>query len=298
MNNPFADESNPFSDDAVNQALTSGASPMGVSGYALPPEQNKHTTINMNNSASTSSTGAAGAASNPDWRAKEEELRRREEELRAREENVQSQEAALRAHGLHPPNWPPFYPLVYHDIDSEVPAASRPITAKIYKYWLFTVAVLCANMIACLAILISHSTTTGGADFGSALISMVTITAISFFAWYRPVYTAFSKDASLFFYIFLLFEGLHILYASYMTIGLPGTGAAGIINLLSVLSDGKYLSAAFCVIATAGWIADALFGFWIWVEVNTHVKRGGHSLDSARAQAVQMGVLGSAAAVV
>ncbi|KAJ3244678.1 hypothetical protein HDU78_010586 [Chytriomyces hyalinus] len=77
-----------------------------------------------------------------------------------------------------------------------------------------------------------------------------------------------------------------------MTIGLPGTGAAGIINLLSVLSDGKYLSAAFCVIATAGWIANALFGFWIWVEVNTHVKRGGHSLDSARAQAVQMGLPG------
>ncbi|KAJ3094834.1 hypothetical protein HK100_006001 [Physocladia obscura] len=164
---------------------------------------------------------------------------------------------------------------------------------ELYKYWLATVGVLAFNLVACLSILASHSTTTGGSDFGGALIYTATISALSFFAWYRPVYTAFAKDSSLFFYIFLLFEGLHICFAAYMAVGLPGSGSAGVINLLSVLTDGKYVSAAFCIVATAGWIADALFGFWLWVEVNTHVKRGGHSLDSARAQAVSMGVLGS-----
>ncbi|KAI8610764.1 scamp family-domain-containing protein [Chytriomyces sp. MP71] len=256
-------------------------------GYALPSEQHS---IAM--AAATSATSAAPGAGAGDLRTREDELRRREEALLARESQVREQEAALRAHGLHPPNWPPFYPLIYHDIDTEVPAASRPIVHKIFKYWSYTVGVLVVNMVACLTILASHSTTTGGADFGSSLISTFTITALSFFAWYRPVYTAFSKDSSLFFYIFLLFEGLHILYAAYMAVGLPGSGAGGMINLLSVLTDGKYISAAFCIAATAGWMSDALFGFWIWVEVNTHVKRGGHSLDSARAQAVQMGVLG------
>ncbi|KAJ3023385.1 UNVERIFIED_CONTAM: hypothetical protein HDU68_008636 [Siphonaria sp. JEL0065] len=278
--NPFDDDANPFSDPAVSQGLNA------PHGYSMPTEH----VVRMETTAPASTSTATA-----DLAAKEAELRRREEALAAREQNVQSQEAALRAHGLHPPNWPPFYPLIYHDIDTEVPAASRPTITKIYKYWLATCGVLAINLVGTLAILASHSTTTGGSDFGGALIYCFTISALSFFAWYRPIYTAFSKDSSLFFYIFLLFEGLHILFAAYMTVGLPGSGSAGIINLLQVLTDGKYVSAAFCILSTAAWGFDALFGFWLWVEVNQHVKRGGHSLDSARAQAVQMGVLGSAA---
>ncbi|KAJ3061391.1 hypothetical protein HDU98_002708 [Podochytrium sp. JEL0797] len=285
--NPF-DDHNPFDDEAIHTSLASQAAP---TGYSLPTEhvlRMEGPSVPATPGVPTTTTGTS------DFAAKEAELRRREEALASREQEIQNQEAALRAHGLHPPNWPPFYPIIYHDIDVEVPAASRPLTAKIYKFWLATVCVLAFNMIACLTILASHSTTTGGADFGGALIYTFTITACSFFAWYRPIYTAFSKDSSLFFYIFLLFEGLHILFAAYMTVGLPGSGSAGIINLLSVLTDGKYISAVFCVVATVAWGADALFGFWIWVEVNAHVKRGGHTMDSARAQAVQMGVLGAA----
>ncbi|KAI9350251.1 scamp family-domain-containing protein [Obelidium mucronatum] len=284
MSNPFDDE-NPFSDPSITQAASKNA-PIG---YAMPSEH----VVRMEAAAAQASVPSASGSLS--LAQKEADLRRREEALAAREQEVLQQEAALRAHGLHPPNWPPFYPLIYHDIDTEVPAASRPTITKIYNYWLSTCVVLAVNMVACLSILASHSTTTGGSDFGGALIYCFTISALSFFAWYRPIYTAFSKDSSLFFYIFLLFEGLHILFAAYMTVGLPGSGSAGIINLLSVLTDGKYVSAVFCILATAGWGFDALFGFWLWVEVNQHVKRGGHSLDSARAQAVQMGVLGSAA---
>ncbi|KAJ3083445.1 hypothetical protein HDU99_009600 [Rhizoclosmatium hyalinum] len=293
--NPFNDTTeDPFADESIHAALVSSGAPQG---YSLPSSHVELMEAPAPRIGGTSALPAAASASTAaaDWAKREAELRRREEALAQREQSVQQQEAALRAHGLHPPNWPPFYPLIYHDIDQEVPESSRVVVTKIYNYWLSTVVALLINAVACLAILASHSTTTGGTDFGGALIYSATITALSFFAWYRPVYTAFAKDSSLFFYIFLLFEGLHILFAAYMTVGLPGSGSAGLINLLSVLTDGKYVAAAFCILATGAWAFDALFGFWLWVEVNAHVKRGGHSLDSARAQAVQMGVLGSAA---
>jgi hypothetical protein len=75
-----------------------------------------------------------------------------------------------------------------------------------------------------------------------------------------------------------------------MAIGLPGSGSGGLINFMSVTADSKVGAAVFCGIAMVGWFVDALFGFWLWNEVHRYTKRGGHSLQNARAQAVTMGL--------
>ncbi|KAJ3329477.1 hypothetical protein HDU76_007822, partial [Blyttiomyces sp. JEL0837] len=301
--NPFAIEedqftNDPFADPSISHALNQNTyvsldagssaldSDFGQMDTRPTTSGMASTTINMSGAAAASS-----AALPPELKSKEEELRRREEELERREQGLRQQEDAMRSSGFKVPNWPPFYPLIYHDIDDEVPEDLRPTVRRIYYFWLGTVGQLILNMIACLALLISHATTSGASDFGISLIYCFTITAMSFYLWYRPVYVAFCKDSSLFFYIFLLFEGFHVLYAGYMAVGLPGSGSAGLINFIAVLSYGNYGAAAICVLSLAGWIADALFASWMWTAVSIHTKRGGHSLNTARTQAVQMGVL-------
>ncbi|KAJ3085440.1 hypothetical protein HK100_009046, partial [Physocladia obscura] len=164
--NPFADAGdntdNPFDDPDIGQALASGATNGssggggGVSayaGYQMPSSSGAaeigyagYTSIGINDSSESTKIktsaaaptnanayaggGGGGSGGDVGIAAREAELRRREEELSAREAELEQQQNALRAHGLHPPNWPSLYPLVYHDIDAEVPAASRPVAHK------------------------------------------------------------------------------------------------------------------------------------------------------------------------
>ncbi|KAJ1540171.1 hypothetical protein HK405_011796 [Cladochytrium tenue] len=260
---PFSD---PFSDPAISEALN----------------QQQHTYVSVDDTsalsaaavggAATTSTASAGigasstfASPAEELRAKEAELARREAELSRREEGLREQENAMRQHGFRVPNWPPFYPLIYHNIEEEIPEVSRGVMKRIYFFWLATLGLLGWNLIACLALLISRTTTNSANDFGVSLI----------------------------YYIFLLFEGCHILFAAYMAVGFSGSGSGGLINFLAALSNGSYFTAVLCVLDLAGFVADGVFAFWLWVEVQRHTKQGGHSLNTARAQAMQMGVLGS-----
>ncbi|KAI8844786.1 scamp family-domain-containing protein [Chytridium lagenaria] len=303
-NNPFDDDqNNPFSDPSISTAL-SGSAYVSLDDSFAASAANAVPIIPLSvSSASAPATGygrgpaspmdANAAAARAALTAKEEELKKKEEELAARERALRDQEETLRSHGLNPPNWPPFYPLIYHNIDDEIPEPSRPLMTKIYRYWLANVGVLFVNMCACMGLLISHATYYGASDFGISLIYFFTMTALSFYLWYRPAYWAFQKDSALFFYVFLLFEGFHFLFAAYMTVGLPGSGSGGIINLLSVLSYGNVGAGVVCIVATIGWGLAAVGAFLLWTTVNAHTKRGGHSLESARTQAVTMGVLRS-----
>ncbi|KAJ3166582.1 hypothetical protein HK101_011905 [Irineochytrium annulatum] len=296
MSNPFEDEStNPFSDPSISTALNQGGATYvsvdhGLDALdSLPPSSN----IEIAPMQPTGRTGVSQDLSTTRLAAKEEELRKREQELADRERALAEQQSQLRSYGLNLPNWPPFYPIIYHDIAVDIPESTRPLMNKIYKYWLGTVIVLGVNMIACLALLISHSSTVGASDFGISLIYFFTISALSFFLWYRPAYWAFSKDSALFFYIFLLFEGFHLLFAAYMAVGLPGSGSGGFINLLTVISDNKWGAGVLLILAFAGWVLDAVGAFYLWTAVNMHTKNGGHSLETARSQAITMGALAS-----
>ncbi|KAI9333222.1 scamp family-domain-containing protein [Zopfochytrium polystomum] len=280
----FAD---PFADPAIADALNQSA-------YAPLADDASVTAVlpTTSTSASAGLAGAGGASLAQDLRAKEAELARREEELARREAGLQEQEQAMRQHGFRPPNWPPFYPLIHHDIDGEIPELSRSVMKKIYFFWLATLCLLVWNFVTCLSLLITKSTPNAANDFGVSLIYCFTITAMSFYLWYRPIYIAYSKDSSLFFYIFLLFEGCHIAFSAYMFIGFSGSGSGGLINFLAALGNSSYFTAFLCAVDMAGWAASALFAFWMWTDVHRHTKQGGHSIGTARAQAMQMGVLG------
>ncbi|KND03021.1 uncharacterized protein SPPG_02092 [Spizellomyces punctatus DAOM BR117] len=229
--------------------------------------------------------------------AREEELRRREAELNEREATLRREQEQMRQAGFHPPNWPKFYPLFYHDIDVEIPEANRKTVLQIYRLWLATMVLLIWNMISCLMLLVSHPRNMNNvaSDFGVSLVYVFVIGGASLYLWYRPIYIAFQRNTALYFYIFLLFNGLHVAFAFYMAVGIPGSGSGGFINLLGVLTDGKIVATVFCVVAFAGWILDGLYSLWMWKAVHGYNRSAGHTLESARNEAVTYGVRSGAA---
>ena len=193
-------------DDYGKPALSkssSSANPYRIGGSRAIPVPTEDP-LNQQNGSALGSHGNLGDANLTD---RERELRRREQELLERERRLQQEQENIRLAGasIRPPNFPPLYPFMYHDIDVEIPQESRKTVRFLFYTWLAVVASLLWNAVACFLILVSHATgvTTGGADFGAAFVYCFTITAGSFFLWYRPIYNAYMKERSLYYCMFL-----------------------------------------------------------------------------------------------
>lgn len=221
----------------------------------------------------------------------------KEAELAAREAALNQQQEQIHK-TIKPANWPPFYPIVHHDLEMDIPEVNRPLMRYMYKYWLGLVALLCWNMIACLTLLISHPSNMNNvaSDFGVSLLYTALITFASFFLWFRPVYLAFQRNTALFFYVYLIFKGFHIAFSFYMAIGIPGSGSAGMINVIAVFSDSKPGAGIVCLIAFTGWIASGLVGLTLWKMVHSRNKKAGHTFQQAQAEAVGQGMRSGLAA--
>jgi hypothetical protein len=227
LKNPFDDDdlvvhdaADPFADPSITDALQN--SNIELESSALLSHQSstttttttaKQSTVNNAYAAHTTSkptkpmTGFGSSKNGGDndasLSAREAELRRREEELAERERRLREEAEAIRTTPgiLRAPNFPPCYPLYYLDIDVEIPEMERPIVRRLYQSWLATVATLFWNAIACFMILVSHATgvTTGATDFGVAFVYCFTMTAASFYLWYRPIYNAYMKERSMYY---------------------------------------------------------------------------------------------------
>ncbi|KAJ2720052.1 hypothetical protein GGI07_004854 [Coemansia sp. Benny D115] len=222
--------------------------------------------------------------------SREAELRRREEALEARERELNAREMHVQsmASGARPAlNFPPLYPIMYHNIDMEVPVGDRRTVRTIFYMWLALEAMLVFNCVACLIVMISggKDVSNTGASFGSSFIYLFTITAGSFFLWYRPVYNAYMKDSSMFFYLFFIFNGFHILFDAYMAVGVPGAGSAGMIVMLQSLSSGKVAAGALCGISFSFWVLHFLASLFMYRKVRSHYSARGHTFSEAKSQA-------------
>uniref|UniRef100_A0A7N0UW64 Secretory carrier-associated membrane protein n=1 Tax=Kalanchoe fedtschenkoi TaxID=63787 RepID=A0A7N0UW64_KALFE len=116
--NPFDEEEeiNPFADTGKSvPAASSRLSP-------LPPEPagfryDGGATVDI--PLDTASTGGGYK----DLKKKEKELQAKEAELRKREQDIKRREEAAAKAGivLEEKNWPPFFPIIHHDIANDIP---------------------------------------------------------------------------------------------------------------------------------------------------------------------------------
>lgn len=223
--------------------------------------------------------------------AKEIELKKKEAELVAREKklnavvkNVQKAAAVVDRKN----NFPPCWPMMYHNIKVDIPENGRSTVRWLYGCWMFLFLVLILNASSCLAILVSHASgvDTGGKDFGGSLMYCVGIPIASFFLWYKPAYRGYCNKSSFNFYMFFSFSLCHILFCFYMAIGIPGSGSAGIINSISMLSDDKVLAGILCCINSGCWILLGLIHLALYRRTHNYYRNEGLTAEDARNEAV------------
>jgi hypothetical protein len=192
---PFEDPSNPFQDPSITSALNS-------SHRAEENDQD----VPLNDFNATSFHQVSDHADPPfpssqqtDYTAREEALRQKERELADRERDLEQRQQRVLVRGAN--NFPPCFPILYLDIVSEIPTQHQQRVLWLYREWLLFLVTLLMNFFACLWVLFSHpsSVTSAPTNMGVALTELFTHTLASFFLWYRPVYNAYMKDASLYY---------------------------------------------------------------------------------------------------
>ncbi|PAV23907.1 scamp-domain-containing [Pyrrhoderma noxium] len=221
---------------------------------------------------------------NPNIDSRAAELDRRQAELDAREAQIRREQEQLsnaRKNGRN--NWPPFFPLIYHEIEVEIPNDSRPLIWHIYYLWLILCGTLIINMIACIFILISGSSD-GGRDLGSSIGYIPVIGILSFLLWYRPIYNAYMKEQALYYYFYFFFCGWHIIFSIYMIIGIPGTGSAGLIQMIQMYANGHIAAGVLGTVATVGWVVQGLGILFYYRQIWLHHNAQGHTIDNAKTE--------------
>ena len=186
----------------------------------------------------------------------------RERDIEARERDLEARTDHLRRYGRN--NWPPFYPVFYHDIPGEIPPDAQPTMTAIYYLWLVLVGTLVVNAVACVFLFVAHNIVDGLKDLILGFIYLALITAASFFLWYRPVYYGLMKEHSLFYYVYFLFCGFHLLFSAYAFVGPPGTGCAGIVNMIDAFQGSHWAAGVLALVATIGFLVQGLGQLWFF----------------------------------
>jgi len=295
MSNPFADQAslqsrddldNPFGDnhDKYLEADDDDKTTPMASTATLPYHQHSA------GAAGSSAAGSRAFGGGDETAARLEEIRRREQELEQRERTLGQREEHIRLHGRN--NWPPKpfwpYPLLYHDIQAEIPSESRSIVLTLYRIWLVLVLTLILNLVACILLLVSGAED-GGKDLGGALVDILVI-PLAFMLWYRPAYNGYMKEQAFYYYLYFVFAGFHILFCAYSLIGIPSTGSAGIINTISAFGNGSIVTGVFCTLASAGWGLQTTTSLFMYRFVWKHHNDKGHTFAQAKAEVQMHGI--------
>lgn len=303
---PFEDPSNPFQDPSITSALSSnrvveespyredsdvplndfnGTSFHHVSDSNDPfgSSDNSSKVYNNNNSNSASSPSQP----DKDLQAREEALRQKERELADRERDLeQRQRSGGAMRGAN--NFPPCFPILYLNIVAEIPPQHQTRVLWLYREWLLFLVTLLLNFFACLWVLFSHPEEVKSAptNMGVALTELFTHSLASFFLWYRPVYNAYMKETSLYYFFFFVFNGFHILYTFYMAVGIESTGGAGLILLISLFNNHYYGPGVLTLLATIGWLSMGCLAVYLYKVTYDHYKAAGHTFNEAKSEAI------------
>ncbi|KAJ6830145.1 secretory carrier-associated membrane protein 4-like [Iris pallida] len=137
------EDQNPFEEDQVNPfANSSGAEPKsrfpGLSSLPFGFGNKSDATVDI----------PLGSVNDP--KKKEKELSNWEADLKRREQDIKRREEAVTSAGVpvEEKNWPPFFPIIHHDIAKEIPIHAQRLQYLAFASWLGIVLCLGWNVIA------------------------------------------------------------------------------------------------------------------------------------------------------
>jgi magnesium-transporting ATPase (P-type) len=119
---------------------------------------------------------------------------------------------------LEEKNWPPFCPIIHHDIANEVPIHLQKLQYTAFSTFLGIVLCLTWNVIAVTTAWIQGG---GVKIWFLAIIYFIAGVPGAYVLWYRPLYRAFRKDSALNFGWFFMFYMVHIAFCIVAAVAPP-----------------------------------------------------------------------------
>jgi hypothetical protein len=173
---------NPFDEDDVNPFA--GGSVPPASNSRMPPLPHEPGFYN-----DRGATVDIPLDSTKDMKKKEKELQAKEAELNKRESELRRREEAASRAGIviEEKNWPPFFPIIHHDISNEIPIHLQRMQYLAFSSLLGLAACLFWNIIATTAAWIKGA---GVMIWLLAIIYFISGVPGAYVLWYRPLYNA------------------------------------------------------------------------------------------------------------
>ncbi|XWS19537.1 hypothetical protein CRYUN_Cryun31cG0024400 [Craigia yunnanensis] len=297
--NPFDEEEeeevNPFSDPAV-RGKAPGKSKFGGGLFStntpsVPPASNSRLSplppepagFNYDREAPIDIPldTASGGSHYQDLKKKEKELQAKEAELRRREQEVKRKEEAAARAGivLEEKNWPPFFPIIHHDIANEIPIHLQRLQYVAFSTFLGLVLCLLWNIIAVTTAWIKGE---GVRIWFLAIIYFIAGVPGAYVLWYRPLYRAFRKESALRFGWFFLFYMLHIGFCIFAAVAPPivfrGKSLTGILPAVDLVG-GNALVGIFYFIGFGLFCVESVVSIWVIQQVYMYFRGSGRAAE-------------------
>ncbi|XP_047970436.1 secretory carrier-associated membrane protein 3-like isoform X2 [Salvia hispanica] len=296
--NPFDEEEevNPFSNGGRGKAsgqqfsggsfyTTSGSVPPAVNSRLspLPPEP-----ADFYNPTAPVDIPLDSAS---DLKKKERELQAKESELKRREQEVRRKEEAAARAGivLEEKNWPPFFPIIHHDIANEIPIHLQKIqfvhSVLDFGPWHEASGLCFALLWNVIAV------TTAWIKLGDAKIWFLAIIYFisgvpgAYVLWYRPLYRAFRTESAMKFGWFFMLYMLHIGFCIFASVAPPvvfrGKSLTGILPAIDVIGD-HVLVGIFYFIGFGLFCLESVLSIWVIQQVYMYFRGSGKAAELKR----------------
>ncbi|KAK3008758.1 hypothetical protein RJ639_013618, partial [Escallonia herrerae] len=228
-----------------------------------------------------------------DLKVKEKELQAKEAELRKREQELKRREDAVSRAGivLEEKNWPPFIPIIHHDIANEIPIHLQKLQYVAFTTLLGLVVCLFWNVIA---VTIAWIKGEGPTIWFLAIIYFISGVPGAYVLWYRPLYRAMRTDSALKFGWFFLSYIFHIAFCVFAAVAPPiifkgksltlvflDSASMAIMRKEVGVNTGSYLQ-IFYFIGFGFFCLESLISIWVIQQVYMYFRGSGKAAEMRR----------------
>ncbi|GAB4859555.1 Secretory carrier-associated membrane protein 2 [Ancistrocladus abbreviatus] len=296
--NPFAAEEdvNPFADRAARGKGSGQSTFAGGAFYmpnpgSVPPASNSRLSPLPPEPADydRGATIDIPLDNSKDFKKREKELQAREVELRKKEQELKRREEAISRAGIviEEKNWPPFFPLIHHDISNEIPVHLQRLQYVAFTSYLGLVVCLSWNIVAVTTAWIKGE---GVKIWLLSIIYFISGVPGAYVLWYRPLYRAMRTDSALKFGLFFLLYLVHIGFCILASVAPPiifeGKSLTGILAAIDVLSNSA-LTGIFYFIGSGMFCLETLISIWVIQQVYMYFRGSGKAAEMKKQAARQ-----------
>ncbi|CAH1414502.1 unnamed protein product [Lactuca virosa] len=216
-----------------------------------------------------------------DLKAIEKELQDKEAELKRREEELKKREEAIAKSGvvIEENNWPPFYPIIHHNIKSEIPIHLQKVQYVAFGSWLGIIVCLVWNLIA---VSVAWYEGEGVTIWLCAVIYIILGIPGSYFLWYRPLYRATRSDSAVKFSFFLITYSFHVFFCAFASLAPPifiqGKSIAGILPAFNLLVGNAMLGGIY-LIGFGLFFIETAISIWVIQQVYSYFRGSGKAAE-------------------